>query len=272
MKSFTLAVLFVACARLFTSCADAPARQDAAPNQILFLGVAHIQTLQDQLGYDVRRPEEQAALESVCAAVAGFRPDRIYLEVQRQYQAGLETQYSRYLEGNLQGAPADFEQLGFRCGAASGLTTVHALDVRPRAFDHEAMLAELSPEERQHKARRDSLEQQKMMNTIGQLLETGTITDLIYHLNAPAKVADDMAGVLSLLQYGEPGDTTALQTVSEWYARHLDMWAFIQRSARRDSGNRVVVIMGASHTSLLRQLAGTGPGWEIVELEDLMTR
>ena len=270
IKTLVLQFIFMFATLVFASCSSDQSRQSDNQNKILFLGVAHFGKLQESLSYNVNSPEEQLALNSICEAVSKFQPDRIYIEVQRQFQTGLEGEYNRYLQGAIDPMNTEIDQLAFRCGSAANLSKIYALDLRPKAFDHEAMLAKLPLKQRIQKTRQDSVDEKIMINTIDEILNSGTITDLIYHLNSPAEVNKDVSDVLSILSYGEPNDTLGVETVSEWYARHIDMWSFVQKSADKNSDNRIVVIMGASHTSLLRQFVQSNPNWQVVELIDLM--
>ena len=57
--------------------------------------------------------------------------------------------------------------------------------------------------------------------------------------------------------------------VSEWYRRNLYMYSLIQKLTE-NKDTKIMVLLGAGHTAMLREFIKHDSNFEIVELKDVL--
>jgi Family of unknown function (DUF5694) len=83
--------------------------------------------------------------------------------------------------------------------------------------------------------------------------------------------ADSMHGwYLVMATVGRDTAYTGAREVANWYTRNLHIFANIARVAQ--PGERVLVIMGSGHGTLLRQFVDESPELDLVSAEPLLAR
>lgn len=243
-------------------------------NQILIIGVSHFNTfgkygIENIDFYDQKNTE---ALNEINAAIATFGATRIFVEVDRGAQATLDSMYAEYrLESDVRKYDSELQLLAFSSGKRLGLSSITAVDIDAGMFPLEEILASLN--------KQDSTE---LSNTIryfgdGHLAESnelikdgGSIKDFLLHVNSAESDQKSNAINAKLISTGSLNNTLGLDVISDWYGKHLNIWAYVQKLSRRDEVNKVLLIYGSSHTAILKDIIKNNDDWKVVELRDIV--
>ncbi|MET1022832.1 MAG: DUF5694 domain-containing protein, partial [Pseudoxanthomonas sp.] len=86
-----------------------------------------------------------------------------------------------------------------------------------------------------------------------QILDNGSVLDMLRHLNSNAWLEKNARAYYAIGMFGTQDDPIGANWVQYWFGRNLAIFNTIARNTR--DGDRVLVIYGAGHGNLLRQLA-----------------
>lgn len=72
------------------------------------------------------------------------------------------------------------------------------------------------------------------------------------------------------MELGGIDNKIGVEVLSNWYKKHLEVWSYIQKDNRVDNDQKIVIIYGASHVSILKKMIETNKDWKITELESIL--
>ena len=171
-----------------------------------------------------------------------------------------------------QGRPlkrTEIEQLGFRLAGRLGLPGVQGVDwmgMPPgelNQYDYEAW-SEVRGEAAQAELRQIRADSQARSDAQFQLLGRQGLPAMLRALNDPAAQAADHQTYFRLARLGDEGWTAGANWVGTWMTRNLKMWQNLDRMAQ--PGDRVLLIVGAGHATLLKQFAAASGRFEVVDV------
>lgn len=241
---------------------------------IMILGTYHMDNPgQDAINLradDVLREKRQREIADLVDGLARFKPTKIAVEAPYRSTA-YPDRYRKFLAGEHNLGRNEVEQVGFRLAKMMGHATVYPIDFpmwmngllpseieQPKPAATPAAAARAAGPERAlppHIARTE------------ELMRTGTVTDVLRHLNGEAYVRADHGGYMEMLL---PNDGVAIygraDLLTNWYKRNLRMFANINRVAEFPS-DRILLIVGSGHLKILSDLARDSPQFCLVEAE-----
>ncbi len=246
--------------------APAPEAPPASPPaRILLVGTYHfanpgLDVVQFEVD-DVLTPHRQAEIVAVAEALAGFRPTRVAVEVEKGVAPLLDSLYQRYREGTHELARNETQQLGFRLAHGLDLAEIHPVD-HGGAFPFGPVV--------EHVQRNDpdlaalvEIETRRVVEETHRRQRELTIGGILREMNAPENLRRDHGLYLRFAAVGADDGYPGAVLLSRWYERNLHIFANLAEIA--GPGDRIVVIMGAGHAPILRQLIADHPGMELVD-------
>ena len=253
----------IAVAMLAVAAALSPCLAADAPIEVMVVGTYHFgnpgRDQHNVASDDVLKPERQAQLADVDAALAKFAPTRVAVEWPK---AVVDERYAKFLAGTLDPSRNEVVQLGFRAAKTAKLEHVDGIDVDGE-FPYDPVDAWAS----RHgmKARLDAAgaETEKRVQATTKRQAEGTIRETLHQMNEPASIAADAAWYGDLLRYGGGDEQPGVGLLASWQRRNLEICARLVQVAR--PGDRIVVFYGAGHAHLLRQCVREVPGFRLVE-------
>lgn len=234
-----------------------------APVRVLIVGTYHFGNPgRDQHNVesdDVLKPERQAQLAAIDAALAKFAPTRVAVEWPKEI---VDERYAKFLAGTLEPSRNEVVQLGFRAAKTAKLDHVDGIDAEGE-FPYEPV--DTWATKHGMKARLDAAgaETEKRVAAITKQQAEGTIGETLRAMNRPESIAADAAWYADLLRYGAGDEQPGADLLAAWGKRNLLICARLVQAAK--PGDRVLVFYGAGHAHLLRQCVGEVPGFELVE-------
>lgn len=242
----------------------------AEPVEVLVLGVYHfanpgLDVVKTEIA-DVLSPARQAEILEVAEALASYRPTRIAVEHDPSSAARLDSLYREYRAGRHELSRNETEQLGFRLAARFGHPGVYPID-HEGEFPFGALLeyAETHDPEfltfvREERARLEAEENRlQRENTVGEILR---------HDNEPEELAGSHAVYLRFARVGAGDTYVGAELLSRWYERNIHIFTNLQRLG--EPGDRILVIIGAGHAPILRELISSDPEMRLVDPLDYL--
>lgn len=277
------AALLLALAALFPSSAHSasPALHDEREPHVLLLGMFHFQDAgldgyKPRFTFDVREPGRQREVERVVSQLAAWKPTRVLVEAPLSRQARLDSLYALYPDGGLDTLRNETYQIGFRLAKRLGLPGVIACDAPARFLDADMSDAEY---ERRVAALGSTLASAtdwdarftRMYTRDDSLKAIAPLATTLRYVNSEARLrAGHGHYLVGALLRGDPGDYLGADGfVSGWYTRNLRIYSNIVRSLRSPD-ERVVVLFGAGHVPILRELFLATPVARLDEVRDVV--
>lgn len=254
--------------------AAAPAHAQSAPPraQVMILGTHHMDN--PGLDYanpavdDVLAPRRQAEIAAVAQALAEFRPTRIAIEVPPSRDSAINAQYGAYRAGTYTLARNEIDQLGYRLAGMLGQGRVYPVDYR-LDMDFGGAMQWAAQNGQGELAQRMGATVQAMVGEMNARIATTSVGAQLAEANSAR--ADSMHGLyLVLATVGRDTTYKGAEEVANWYTRNLYIFANIARVAQ--PGERVLVIMGSGHGTLLREFVDASPELDLVSAEPYLAR
>jgi hypothetical protein len=227
--------------------------------------------------FDILSAASQQELENITDRIKGFNPTKIFVEWEHTEQAGLDSLYQQYLDGNFEKyIQAKFPnaafyqkneifQLAFRAAKKLKLAKVHAIDVRNNHFPFDSLLASIDEVQQPH------LKQQidSVIKDITRIMNDNAINlslkKNLQYLNTGAYQKMDLGFYLQYFNpAGKPTNFVGAHLVSEWYKRNLYIYSLLQKYVQ-PTDERVMLLFGASHVSLLREFVKFDAGFRYID-------
>jgi len=245
----------------------ASAQEAPESAQVMVVGVFHFEASGDPLNptiEDLDSPERQAEIMEVVERLAAFEPTVVAIEAETD-AAIVTERYGQYLEGAAGLGLGEREQIGFRLAEAAGLETMRGVDSY-EPLDIEGLLA-WADEHGQATLAQQALGRYVMATRPwAEAVSSGApVGDVLAAFNDPATDAAIHRGAMQLLRVGAPDDPAGANLLEDWHGRNLRIASNILRVAQ--PGERVVVLFGANHRTLLLDALGHAEGIETVDAQ-----
>jgi len=215
---------------------------------------------------DIRQQEMQELLDYL----ATFKPNKIVIESTNPER--FNNRYHDFLEGNFELGRDERYQLGFALGKRFGLDTLYCLDAGAFAneFGNESCPV-LDSVFVDYDFRSDDPVEQKVIDYLNyreDRLKEMTLLEYLSDMNTEESWNFNYGSYLiGDFKLGELRGTDALATY--WYSRNLRIFRKIQMITE-SADDRILVIFGNGHVSILHQLFKCTPEYDYVPFGQLM--
>jgi hypothetical protein len=264
------AVLFVS--MLSAAAAPAHAQAPAPRAQVMVLGTYHMdnpgQDYANAVADDVLAPHRQAEIAAVVQALAEFRPTRIAIEAEPRRDSLFNARYAQHRAGTRALGRDEREQLGFRLAGMLGHDRVYPVDYQ-LDMDIGGVMQFAGENGQGELAQRMGSTIQAIVAEMNARMATTPVGAILAEANSARM--DSMHGwYMVMATVGRDTAYKGAEEVANWYTRNLYIFANIARVAQ--PGERVLVIMGSGHGTLLRQFVDESPELDLVSAEPYLSR
>lgn len=249
----------------------APARAEIQ-TEVMILGTYHMGNpgldIHNIEADDVLAPKRQSELQALVDGLARFKPTRIAVERNTDdVPTHTVSTYHEYLDGKRKESRNEIDQIAFRLAEKQGLAEVYGIDV-DGSFPYEKVEAYAKKAGRSAELQQAHTEIEKRTAAFNARQSTSSVSELLRAMNTQQAIRQDSAFYMNLLSMGDGNDQPGAELVGQWTMRNLQICARLVQSVK--AGDRVVVVYGAGHSSLLRQCIIDMPNWKLVEPNDYL--
>lgn len=251
---------------------------EGKPAKALLLGVwhfgypnldAHKTKAEDRV--DVLSPQRQKELTEVIEVLKRYKPTRIYVESGRQ--SYIDSLYNAYVAGTHQLRRNELDQIAMRLAKELGLTKLYAVDdgnfindfYRQMPFVDSLRKATLPTD-----SLKDKYWDQRYLRLYDYADSALKHQTILEHLIAYADpyVLKRNHGHYIASGFQTNNDAGPDYLGMWWYSRNLRIYRNIL-ATKLSSNDRILVIFGNGHMSILRHLFESSPEFMLVELKDV---
>jgi hypothetical protein len=216
---------------------------------------------------DVLAPKRQREIEELARRIAAFRPTKVAVEIPYGRDSMSNALYRRYVAGSHALDRTEMQQLGFRVAKAAGLPRIHGVDFDLDVNVGRIMVWALTHGQAELPAAAQSVSA-RLIAEADSLMKHATVGEIFATLNSAR--ADSAHGVyLAALRVGADTSYVGADMTARWYERNLKIASNVLRVIDSPS-DRVLVIIGAAHGPILRQLLAQVPGVRVVPPSDVL--
>ncbi|VAW43184.1 hypothetical protein MNBD_CHLOROFLEXI01-1973 [hydrothermal vent metagenome] len=239
--------------------------------EVLILGTYHfanpgLDYVQTQVA-DVFSSEKQAEITAVLNMLATFQPTKIGVEVPYNKTNELNQLYQAYRSGNHQLRRSEVQQLGFRLAADLGHDTLFPLDHPgksipfPDAIEYaEKHMLTFATKFQQTLARWEERE--------NRLQKLSSIREILQYYNSPKAIAENYQLYLDFTAVDAGNSYIGADVLAGWYNRNIYIFANLRRIALEN--DRILLIFGAGHLSVLRELVSWDANLNLINALDYL--
>lgn len=233
--------------------------------QVLVVGAYHMSNPRldavNLTADDVLAPKRQREIDQLAAKLAAFRPTKVAVEISYGRDSVSNSLYQRYLAGTHALDRTEMQQLGFRIAKAAGLPRIHGVDYDLDVNLASVMVWALTHGQPELASAAQSLSA-RLLTEADSMMKHATVTEIITALNSAR--ADSAQGIyLAALRVGADTSYPGANAAARWYERNLKIASNILRVIDSPT-DRVLVIIGAAHGPILRELLERVPGVRLV--------
>jgi hypothetical protein len=233
------------------------------PVQVMVLGTFHFSFGGGNTGNseidDMLSTTRQKQIDNLIDKLKPFAPNKIMLELEPSRETEFNEKYRAYLVGEHKLKANERQQLGMKLAAKLKHKRLYAMD-------HDNMLDTRPAFAEAKKLGQDRLldEHAAFVKDIiakDNLQRNGLpVVDWFVQMNTPP-FTDEESGFLTVAQMGAVEDSGAEQVV-DWWERNLVMFAHTAQHS--EPGDKILIIVGSGHKSLLHQFFKKAKGFELV--------
>lgn len=209
---------------------------------------------------DVFSERRQREIGELVSSLGRFQPTKVMLEAPRSSDVQ-QQRYSEYLQDRYELSRNEIDQIGFRLARASGLTTVSSIDYPMWMSGQRSDELDLT-----RRPPRDTAAPAREPSEADLRLRRSTVSEYLRYLNDEQNWRADHLGYMRMLEPNVPNVAiyARVDQLTNWYARNFRMWSNIIGATERPK-DRVLILVGAGHIAIMRQLALDTQGYCLVE-------
>lgn len=223
---------------------------------------------EDQI--DVLKEPKKTELEELIAYIKKFKPTKVAIEAFPNFKASEKLR--KYKKGEYRNQRDERFTLGMRIASDVQLDTLYAVDagnLRSELYNHDSLYVNKMLE--YYKTQPEDIYYNKYfkdwMKEDTQDKKNNNLLEYFKHMNSREYhqygYGVYLTGDFKIGNYGAANDLSAW-----WYNRNLRMFANI-KDINHTKEDRILVISGNGHASVLRQLFECSPEFEFVEFDSL---
>ncbi|HWR13959.1 MAG TPA: DUF5694 domain-containing protein [Terriglobales bacterium] len=219
---------------------------------------------------DVLAPKRQKEIVDVLDKVAAYGPTKIALEADYKTQA-MTREYADFLKRKYQLARDERNQIGFALAKRLGHTSIYPVDF-PMWMDGRVPAEIGSPKPKPSSVSKEEASNSKeeppaIFQESERLMKTSTVLEYLRFLNSDRYIQSDSVLYMSLLKPAPYSDSLYgnADLLTNWYKRNFRIFTNINRIA--EPNDRILLLIGAGHQKILRDLAAESPDICLLDTE-----
>jgi hypothetical protein len=226
--------------------------QDGKKPKVMVLGTFHFDS--PNLDYiksavsDVLAAPQQQELRAMLDKIKAFKPTKIAIEIEPQYNERLNARYSRYVAGQDTLRRNEIDQIGFRLAKELGHKQLYCVDFK-KDMDFDAMMKTAQATGQVSFLKRF----EQTMGFIQQQMAATAKLPLLQQFRMHNNLSDAEhahSAYILMATIGKDSVYTGADVVAGWYERNLKIAMNIVRTIDSPE-DRILVLFGAGHLPLL---------------------
>ncbi|UTN06428.1 DUF5694 domain-containing protein [Flavobacterium bizetiae] len=242
--------------------------------QILLLGTFHFENPGLDVAqintFNVMSDKSQKELEIITDKIKKFGPNKIFVEWNYQKQDKLDKFYNRNTDSLLHKKADEIVQLALRSAKKLGHKKLYGIDYNNTDFPYDSLVKGMTAANQFDLIKKNEELMKKYETDQNKKIAKYSLTELLLDVNTKAANEDNINWYLeTAIKGGKTDNFVGAYLISEWYRRNLYMYALIQKLTE-SKDDKIMVLLGAGHTAMIREFVEHNSEYEIVELATVL--
>ncbi|MDA6069648.1 DUF5694 domain-containing protein [Flavobacterium sp. AC] len=242
--------------------------------QILLLGTFHFENPGLDVAkintFNVMTDKSQKELENITNKIKKFGPDKIFVEWNYQKQDKLDKFYNKNTDSLLHKNASEIVQVALRSAKKLEHKKLYGIDYKDTDFPYDSLVKGIEAANQFDLIKKNEESMKHYETDQNKKIAKYNLTELLLDINTKASNEDNIGWYLETANKGGKTDNfVGAFLVSEWYRRNLYMYALIQKLTE-SKDDKIMVLLGAGHTAMLREFVAHDPEFEIIELATVL--
>ena len=236
-------------------------------NKIMVLGTFHMEGSCDVHGEKlegISTKRRQREIQELVDRIKKFNPTVVAVEVEKRVNELLQEKYNMYLESDVLERENEVWQIGFRLAKQLGHKSVVGVDWMEEGVSQRGCGEVLTYLEEKEPELYEELKQ--YAGAIVKLDEQTTILDAYRKMNSKEEVEKSLAYYVNYARIGINEGYYGQGWLLWWYQRNLSIFANISELVKRDSDERVLLLIGAAHKGVLMEMLQDSKLFDVVDV------
>jgi len=220
--------------------------------------------------FNVMSDKSQKELEKITDKIKKFGPDKIFIEWNYQKQAKLDQFYAKNTDSLLKNDSDEIVQIALRSAKKLGHKKLYGIDYKGADFPYDSLVKGMKEAGQFDLIKRNDETMKHYETDFNTKITKYSLTELLLDINTKASNDDNLQWYLeTAIKGGKTDNFVGAFLVSEWYRRNLYMYALIEKLTE-SKDDKIMVLLGAGHTAMIREFVKHNPEFEIVELATVL--
>ncbi len=221
---------------------------------------------------DVLKPERQAQISEVVQMLSEFKPTMVALEIKRGSKRDTSEQnnYRAYLKGDFELTRWEGHQIGFRIAKNFDHQEIYNID-ETGDFPFQKMMDWAQENKQTSWLEATMKKMETRTQREGQDMAARSIAQQLFEMNQKSTIQEGHGIYVAGSQIGKHDEFPGTDVLTEWYKRNARIFTNLYRITEGKTGERILVIFGAGHAHILRELVRLAPEFKLLEPTDYLT-
>jgi hypothetical protein len=242
--------------------------------KILLLGTFHFENpgldvVQVNM-FNVMSDKSQNELENITNKITKFGPDKIFVEWDYHKQDKLDKFYNKNTDSLLQNDANEIVQVALKSAKKLGHKKLYGIDYNSTDFPYDNLVKGMEAADQFDLIKKNEETLKHFETDHNAKIAKYNLTELLLDINTKESNEYNIGWYLeTAIKGGKKDNFVGPFLVSEWYRRNLYMYALIQKLIE-SKDDKIMVLLGAGHTAMIREFVEHDPNFEIVELATVL--
>ncbi len=248
--------------------------RDPSPElaKVMMMGVFHFanpgRDMVKSSVINVMTNENQAYLDALAVRIAAFHPTDVLVECEPAEQAKFDEKFSAYKLGTFALTSNEVYQIGFRVAKVAGIDKVTCFDEGTVGWDAEPMFDYIKKNDLKTQAELDAM-YKSLAELQSREQSTLSLAKLLQGTNDASRDRENKDLYIRTNAVDAGNSFAGADASASWWHRNFRMYANVQKAAT--PGHRVLVVAGAGHTAILKDLLAIDGQRESVDVTGYLT-
>lgn len=138
------------------------------------------------------------------------------------------------------------------------------------SFPYDSLMMSMEKANQKDLMEKNKLITQNFEKQHNERIRKSSLQEMMLYYNTKQAENENLQWYLEIAnRAGNPDDFTGPSLVSNWYKRNLYMYSLIQKLTE-STDNKIMVLVGAGHASIIRGFIENDPTFEIVDLATVL--
>lgn len=241
--------------------------------QILLVGTFHYANpgldVAKLNSFNIMSEKSQKELEIMSDKIKKFGPDKIFVEWEFTKQAELDKLYNKNTDSLFKNDKNEITQLAIRTAKKLNHKKLYGMNLYT-PFRYDSLMIAMEKANQKELMEKNKVTTGNFEKEHNEKIAKSSLQEMMLYYNTKQTENENLQWYLEIAnRAGNPDDFSGPSLVANWYKRNLYMYSLIQKLTE-STDNKIMVLVGAGHASIIRGFVENDPTFEIVDLSTVL--